>query len=81
MIKKVLNYIKDDETYIQIKNESIYIKKYLTVKNFTSNIVSILTKNKLITFTGSNLVINKMLENDILITGTILDINFKDYDE
>ena len=68
------NYLDDREYKIIITENSINIINYDEIIDFSLNKISIKYKNKIIIIDGDNLVISKMIENEILITGNIGNI-------
>ena len=71
MINKIKEYIKDDEFKIKYVNNSINIVNYDNILEVKDNVVSFLKNNKIINIKGSNLKLNKLLDNEVLITGII----------
>lgn len=67
-------YLMDTESKLILKDNYINIINYEEIKDFTSNKIIIKTKNKIITIKGDNLVVSKMQDNEVLITGKILVI-------
>lgn len=74
IMNKLNNYLYDREYKIVIKENYINIINYDEIIDFSLNKVSIKYKNKLIVIEGKNLVITKMLEQEVLITGNIFNI-------
>ena len=68
------NYLYDKEYKIIIKENYINIINYDEIKDFSLTKVSIKYQNKIIIIEGKNLVISKMVENEVLITGNIINI-------
>ena len=58
----------------EVDKEYQGIINYDEIINFSSTQISIRIKNKILIFEGNNLVINKMLDDEILITGNITNI-------
>ena len=69
------NYLYDREYRIIIKENYVNIVNYDEIVDFNSNKISVKYKNKLITIEGLNLTINKMIEDEVLITGNISNIS------
>ena len=63
-------YLLDTESKIIIKNNYLNIINYKEIKDFTPKEIIIKT-SKTITIKGDNLVISKMQDNEVLITGII----------
>ena len=77
IMNRLDNYLYDREYRIIIKENYVNIVNYDEIIDFNSNKISVKYKNKLITIEGLNLTINKMLEDEILITGNISNISIK----
>ena len=69
------NYLYDREYRIIIRNESVDIINYDEIIDFTLTKISVRYKNKIITVEGKNLIISKMVENEVLVTGIITAVN------
>ena len=67
-------YLYDKEYKIIIKENYINIINYDEIVDFNLNKISIKYKDKLIIIEGNNLTINKMMEDEVLITGEIINI-------
>lgn len=71
MIEKIVNYIKNDSLKIIYINNSVNIQNYNKIIEISDTFVRILYNNKIIVIKGNNLKLNKLLDNEILITGII----------
>ena len=74
MIKKIINYIKDDKFRINYVNNSVNIVNYDKILEVEDNTVTLVKENKVILVRGKNLKLDKLLDNEVFITGTILSI-------
>ncbi len=70
------NYINNKKFSIIYKNNSIDVINYTKILDFTSTLISFEYKNNKYYVEGDNLVISKMMEEEILITGDIKKITF-----
>jgi sporulation protein YqfC len=71
-------YHINDKRYSMIyKNNKLNIINYSEILDFSSTLISIRYEDKIYHVNGDNLVISKMIDNEILITGDINNINFK----
>ena len=77
IIKKINNYIYDKEFKLIITDNYINIINYEEINNFTINEIIIKCHNNIITIEGENLLITKMLKDEVLIKGTITNISIK----
>lgn len=71
MIRKVINYIKDENFKIVYINNSVNIVNYDKIIEIKSDVVIVEKENKLLFIKGVDLRLNKLLDNEILITGLI----------
>lgn len=72
---KLDRYLFDKEYKIIIKNNQINICNYDEIIDFSINKISIKNKEQKIIIEGNDLVILKMLDEEILINGKIKNIN------
>lgn len=72
---KLENYLYDNEYKIIIKNNSINICNYTEIIDFDVNKIVIKNKDKKISIEGKDLIISKMLKEEVLITGIIKNIS------
>ena len=64
-----------DKTYaITIKNNTIHIENYIEIEDFTNTRVIIKYEKGKTIIIGNNLVLSKMLKDELLITGKIKTI-------
>lgn len=77
LIRKIDDYINDKNYSIIYKNKKLNIINYSEIIDFTSSLISIRHKEDIYHIEGNNLVISRMMENEILITGDIKLITFK----
>lgn len=73
MLKSIRNFILDNNTEIKICNNKVYISNYKEISDFESDRIHIKGDFN-IKILGSNLVISKLLNNELLITGNINNI-------
>ncbi len=74
MFERVKEYIKDDEFRLVLFSDRVYIINYLEILTLNNKRISINNGNNLIVIKGEDLVLNKLLDKEILITGKILTI-------
>lgn len=73
--RKLENYLYDNEYKIIIKNNTINICNYTEIIDFDVNKIVIKNKDKKISIEGKDLIISKMLKDEVLITGIIKNIS------
>ncbi len=76
MINKIINYIKDDNFKIVFINNSVNIVNYDNILEIKSDVITIEKEKKIVLIKGEDLRLNKLLDNEILITGLINKIEF-----
>ena len=69
--KQIDTYLYDREYKIIIKENYANIVNYDEIIDFTLNKIAIRHANKIITIEGSNLIITKMVDDEVLVTGII----------
>lgn len=74
LFDRIDNYISEYKYKIIICNNSVNIVNYTKIIEFTDNVIKVESKEGITTVKGSNLVITKMLSDEILITGKINSI-------
>lgn len=74
LIQQLTNYIYDKELSIHIYNNKIDIINYTDITHFDNNKIIIKHEKGNIIITGNNLVVTKLLDNELLINGNIKGI-------
>ena len=74
MIKKIINYIKDPYLKITYYENQVNVLNYDKVLEIKDDIIRIIKNNKIIFIYGIDLKLNKLLDNELLITGEIKKI-------
>lgn len=74
LISKLDRYLEDKNYQIIIKENQINIINFEEVIDFSISKISIRCNNKIINVEGKNLIISKMLDEEILITGVIFNV-------
>lgn len=77
MLKDLRNYILENKFKINIYENNIDIVNYKEIDHFDDNIIIIRFEKGIITVKGNNLIITKLLEDEILINGEIRNIEFR----
>ncbi|MFA5602483.1 MAG: YabP/YqfC family sporulation protein [Bacilli bacterium] len=71
------NYFDEKELKLIIYEDKIYIDNYKELNNFDSSKIVISGENKIIEINGDDLIISRLLNKELLITGKILEMGFK----
>ena len=74
LAKNLNKYINDVEYKIIITISYINIRNYIEIKDYSSNKIIIKNKTSTTIINGSNLLITKMIDKELLITGKVLSI-------
>ena len=74
MLRRVYEYVKDDEFRFTVYNDRVHIVKYKKILSLTSDFILIDVFDKKISIKGSNLILNKMLDSEVLIIGFVSKI-------
>lgn len=75
LFNKLNNYINDSEYRVIIGNNYVNIVNYIKIIDFTSSVIRVENKYGKTIVNGSNLVVSKMLDDEILIVGNINNIS------
>ena len=73
MFKKIHNYLIDDVFRFTVFKDGIHLFNYKEILSLKNNNI-VIRGDFIIEVFGNNLVLNKMLDNEVLITGIIKDI-------
>ena len=63
---------------MELEEEQLYISNYKRLISLEDNYISILSPHKRISISGKGLVLNRILDKECLIRGTIEKIEVKD---
>lgn len=69
MFNRINNFIKDNELEINIYSNKIHIKNYLRLISLEKNYISLSAPKKKLIIKGTNLNLNKILDQELLIIG------------
>ena len=75
LINHLDRYLFEKDYKITIKNNYLNICNYDEIIDFTLTKIIIKCQKTIITIDGRNLIITKMLDNEVLIKGTIANLN------
>ena len=74
IINKLDRYLEDKNYEIIIKENKLNIINFKEIIDFSVSKISLRCDNKIINIEGKNLIISKMLDDELLVTGTIYNI-------
>lgn len=74
ILDRIDKYLYDREYKLIIKKNEINIINYDEIIEFSLTKISLRYNDKIIIIEGNNLVISKMLEDEVLITGNVSNV-------
>ena len=69
-------YLKDDNFKLNINNNHLYIDNYINIDTLNDNKIALKCSKFLIVIEGTDFVIKKLIDKEILLTGEISNIKF-----
>lgn len=69
-------YLKDDNFKLNINNNHLYIDNYINIDTLNDNKIVLKCSKFLIVIEGTDFVIKKLIDKEILLTGEISNIKF-----
>lgn len=79
MFSKLRNYVKQDETKLYYIRNNLNIINYKNILVFENNKILVECLDDILEVKGKDLVINKLLNDELLIEGKIISISFRGY--
>lgn len=77
MLTNIRNFIKDDKFRINMYDDKMDIINYSEIVDFSSDKIILKNFDRFIYVNGNNLVINKLLDTELLISGDISSLEFR----
>lgn len=74
LINKLDRYLEDKTSEIIIKEKQVNVINFKEIIDFSVKKISLKCKDKIINIEGKNLIISKMLDDELLINGDIFNI-------
>ena len=74
MLEKLNQYINDKEFRFTVFDNKIHVINYKRIISLEDNFISFQSQNKKISITGKDLICNKILQNEMLISGIVSKI-------
>ena len=74
IMSKLDRYLEDRNYQINIKKNQLNILNFKEIVDFNSNKIVVRCDSNLINIEGKDLIISKLLEDEVLISGIILSI-------
>ena len=77
MLTNIRNFIKDDNFRLNMYDDKVDIINYSEIVDFSSDKIVLKNFDRFIYVNGNNLVINKLLDTELLISGAISSLDFR----
>lgn len=77
LIHKIRDYLIDDKLQINVFKDKVNIINYKEIGHFDMNKVIVRYEGGSIFISGTSLVVSKLLNDEVLITGNIKNIEFR----
>ena len=74
MLRKVYEFVRDDEFRFTVYNNRIHIVNYRKISSLNSDYILIDCDDRKISIKGSRLVLNRLLESEALVVGNVNSI-------
>ena len=74
MLKRVYEYVKDDEFRFTIFSNRVHVMNYKKILSLKNEEISFKGEGKFILVKGNDLILNKLLDDEFLIVGNIQTI-------
>ena len=79
LVRKVRDYLLDDEFKMILLKNKINISNYEKIEYLDTDKVIIKYENGKVSIKGENITVSKLLNNEILISGSIKEIEMKSW--
>ena len=77
MLKDLKNYILDNAFKVTILKDKVDVLNYLEIDHFDDNKIIIRYTGGTLVINGKDLIISKLIDDEILINGKIKNVEFK----
>lgn len=77
LISKVRNYLLEEEFKINVYKNKVNIVNYMSIGHFDSTKVVVIYNDGEVVIVGSSLVVSKLMNDEVLITGVIKNIELR----
>ena len=74
MLRDVYEYVKDEEFRFTVFSNRVHVMNYIKIISLQSDIISFTGLNRKVIIKGSGLILNKLLDEELLIVGNIRSI-------
>ena len=80
MLNRLKEYINDNEFRLTVFSDRVHVMNFLNIVSLEEERISFLTSKGRVIIKGKNLCLNKLLDDEVLISVTIMNIEV-DFDE
>ena len=80
MLNRLKEYINDNEFRLTVFSDRVHVMNFLNIVSLEEERISFLTSKGRVIIKGKKLCLNKLLDDEVLISGTIMNIEV-DFDE
>ena len=80
MLNRLKEYINDNEFRLTVFSDRVHVMNFLNIFSLEEERISFLTSKGRVIIKGKNLCLNKLLDDEVFISGTIMNIEV-DFDE
>lgn len=80
MLNRLKEYINDNEFRLTVFDDRVHVINFLNIVSLEEERISFITNKGRVIIKGKNLCLNKLLYDEVLISGTIMNIEV-DFDE
>lgn len=74
MLRNLYEFVKDDEFRFTVYSNRVHIINYDKIDSLNSDYILVSYSNKKVSIKGRDLVLNKMLNNELLVVGVVKNI-------
>lgn len=74
MLNRLREYINDNEFRLTVFSDRVHVMNFLNIVSLEEERISFLTSKGRVIIKGKNLCLNKLLNDEVLISGTIMNI-------
>lgn len=78
MFSTIKNFVNDNKFNLSIFDNCIHINNYQEIITLEETRVSVTSAYRMITIKGKNLSINRLMDNEILISGEVKEVDFNE---
>lgn len=77
IVNRIRNYLLEDEFWMQVYPDHVDVMNHKRIGHFDSEKVMIEYKDGTLVIKGEHLVVSKLLQDEVLVTGTIKSVELR----